>query len=130
MKTNNAMQEISPYWTGATWAFDDARVGLVAEPFVLGADQMITEVLLAKGADMNVVNRGFRLQFSANPFPETDITIRFDREEAGGAWYTVSSSPHQGLSPLIERRFKGWLCPAMYHYFASAPQNIHMRAVV
>lgn len=130
MKTTNAMQEIYPYWTGATWAFDDDRVGLVAEPFVLGADMMITEVLHAKGANMSQVNQGFRLQFSANPFPQTDITIRFDREDSGGAWYTVTDSPHQGLSHLIEAGFKGWLCPAMYHYFSSAPESIHMRAVV
>ena len=130
MKTNNAILELQPYWTGTTWAFDDHRVGLIEEPFVLGADQMITEVLKAKRANMDSVKQGFRMQFSSNRFPQSDITIQFVREEAGGAWYTVCDSTHESMQLLVDSKFQGWLCPAMYHYFASAPAHIYMRAEV
>lgn len=127
-RTNNAMLELQPYWTGATWAFDDARVGLVEEPFVLGADQMITAVLQAKNTNFDAVKDGFRMQFSATRFPQCDIVIRFEREESGGAWYSVSESPHPAMNPLVSRGFEGWLCPAMHHYFQSPPEHIYMRA--
>ena len=130
MKTNNAILELQPYWTGTTWAFDDQRVGLIEEPFVLGADHMITEVLQAKEADMDSVKKGFRMQFSSNRFPQSDIAIQFVREEAGGAWYSVCDSPHEAMQSLVDNQFQGWLCPAMYHYFASAPEHIYMRVEV
>ena len=91
---------------------------------------MITEVLQAKEADMDSVKKGFRMQFSSNRFPQSDIAIQFVREEAGGAWYSVCDSPHEAMQSLVDNQFQGWLCPAMYHYFASAPEHIYMRAEV
>ena len=41
----NAINVISPYKHHGMWVFDDARVGLVQEPFVSGADTWI-DVLL------------------------------------------------------------------------------------
>ena len=42
----NAIMVISPYWDNGTWVFDDDRAGLVREPFVSGAPEMI-DVLVA-----------------------------------------------------------------------------------
>ena len=62
----NAIMVISPYDYDGTWVFDDPRVGLVREPFVAGISEMM-DVLIA---DIPNAKDGFRLLFSANPFPD------------------------------------------------------------
>src|SRR5436190_6199618 len=64
----NAILTIAPYQHNGTWVFDDARFGLVREPFVAGVPKMI-DVLVA---DIPDAAKGFRLTFSAKPFPEFD----------------------------------------------------------
>ena len=61
----NAINLIVPYRYEGMWVFDDTRVGLDKEPFVSGADTMI-DVLVA---DIPNAQKGFRLLFSATPFP-------------------------------------------------------------
>src|SRR5271169_311198 len=61
----NAINVISPYKHHGMWVFDDARVGLVQEPFVAGADTMIDRVV----ADIPDTEHGFMLVFSTTPFP-------------------------------------------------------------
>ena len=41
----NAINAIWPYKHHGMWVFDDARVGLVQEPFVSGADTWIDRVV-------------------------------------------------------------------------------------
>ncbi len=83
---------IQPYWSGATWVFDDPQVGLRAEPFVAGVPGMI-----------------------AQPFPGHQAELEWVREEDGGNWYRS-----EGL--------EGWLCPALFKYFQSAPVRIYYGA--
>ena len=61
----NAINLIIPYRYEGMWVFDDARVGLDKEPFVSGADMML-DVLVN---DIPNAQKGFRLLFSATPFP-------------------------------------------------------------
>jgi hypothetical protein len=109
----NAINLIVPYRYEGMWVFDDARVGLDKEPFVSGADTMI-DVLVA-----NIPNaqKGFRLLFSASPFPGYTVKLEWAREEYGGNWY---SSP--------EFKMEGWLCPALFKYFDKAPKEIFVKA--
>jgi hypothetical protein len=104
----------------------EVRVGLVQEPFVLGADKMISLVVKARRQELPNAESGFRMLFSSNPIPGFDIEIKYSRDDSGGAWYEISSSPHK----LIENKIghPGWLCPAMFHYFTNPPQRIYMRA--
>jgi len=95
------------------WVFDDARVGLDKEPFVSGADDMI-DVLVA---DIPNADKGFRLLFSATPFPGHTVKLEWRREEYGGNWY---------FSPAFE--MEGWLCPALFKYFDKAPKEIFVKA--
>ena len=92
---------------------DDPRVGLRQEPFVSGADDII-DILTE---DIPDAATGFKLVFSPEPFP--GFTARFDwnRSEHGGNWYTWS-----------ERGIEGWLCPALFKYFATAPKAIYVQA--
>ena len=61
----NALMIIAPYKHAGTWVFDDDRMGLVREPFVAGVPEMI-DVLVK---DIPNATNGFRLLFSAQPFP-------------------------------------------------------------
>ena len=61
----NAINVISPYKHNGLWVFDDARVGLMQEPFVSGADTLIDRM----AADIADAASGFILIFASTPFP-------------------------------------------------------------
>ena len=93
--------------------FDDERVGLVQEPFVSGIPEMIDDVV----RQIPNADRGFRLLFSARPFPGHTIKLVWRRGEDGGNWYW--SERHQS---------EGWLCPALLKYFDQPPAEIYAKA--
>ena len=108
----NSLFVIVPYKYEGMWVFDDPQVGLVREPFIAGIDTMIDR-LVAKIPD---AERGFRAIFSAAPFPGHTERLDWRREESDGNWY-------------YNDRFKmeGWLCPALFKYFAVAPKTIYVQ---
>jgi hypothetical protein len=104
---------IAPYWYHGTWVFDDPSVGLDREPFVSGIPEMIDHIV----QDIPNARDGFRLTFSAEPFPGYDYELTHVREEYGGHWYALENP-----------RMEGWLCPAMFKYFDMAPKRIFVKA--
>ncbi len=108
----NAISVLFPYRYEGLWVFDDPDVGLRREPFVLGVDEMITR-LTAHIPDAAI---GFRLLFSAAPFPGYTVKIEWRREESGGNWYFC---PQLGI--------EGWLCPALFKYFDRAPAELYAK---
>ena len=108
----NAINIINPYKHHGMWVFDDPRVGLAQEPFVSGADTMIDRVV----AEIPRAAEGFIPIFSGTPFPGHQYRLDRRREEAGGNWYYSA-----------DLDIKGWLCPALLHYFAQAPQHLYVR---
>ena len=108
----NSLFAIAPYKFQGFWVFDDPAVGLKQEPFVSGADAII-DVLTA-----NIPNAesGFKLVFSPQPFPGYTARFEWKRSEMGGNWYGWT-----------ERNLEGWLCPALFKYFESAPKEIFVR---
>ena len=108
----NAINVIFPYKYENMWVFDDERVGLRQEPFVSGADTMIDQIT----AYLPHPEAGFRLTFAATPFPGFGAKLTWKREEYGGNWYDWEDT---GL--------EGWLCPALFKYFESAPREIYVK---
>ena len=109
----NAISVIFPYRHEGQWVFDDPDVGLNREPFVSGIDQMIDRVTAAiPGAE-----KGFKLLFSATPFPGYAVKLEWRREEYGGNWY---------FCPQLN--IEGWLCPALFKYFDSTPPELYAKA--
>jgi hypothetical protein len=106
----NTIIAIHPYKAGGLWVFDDDRVGLVQEPFVSGADDIIDRMT----ARLDRPERGFTLLFSASPFPGHNAVFEWRRAEMGGNWY---------YSAALDA--EGWLCPALFKYFETAPQTIY-----
>ena len=109
----NSISLIVPYQYEGMWVFDDPRVGLDKEPFVSGADSMIDLLV----AEIPGAEKGFRLLFSASPFPGYTSRLEWRREEYGGNWY---------FSP--DFKMEGWLCPALFKYFDKAPKEIYVKA--
>lgn len=110
---SNAIMVIFPYQHQKTWVFDDERVGLVQEPFVSGVPEII-DILVQ---DIPNINEGFKLLFSANPFPSYQAQLIWIKEEYGGNWYR-----------WYQKDMEGWLCPALFKYFSKAPKQIYCKA--
>jgi hypothetical protein len=108
----NTINIIHPYRHNGTWVFDDARHGLVREPFISGADVLIDRAV----TDIPNAAEGFNLIFSAGPFPDHQYRLERRRTEFDGNWYY-----------LADFDAEGWLCPALLHYFAEAPDEIFVK---
>lgn len=106
----NTLRVIHPYKHEGQWVFDDDAAGLVREPFVAGADTVIDRMV----ATIPEAERGFTLLFSDQPFPGHQAAFDWRREEYEGNWY---------YSPDLD--LEGWLCPALFKYFDTAPPRIY-----
>ncbi len=104
---------IMPYRYAGTWVFDDSGAGLVREPFVSGMPELIDGLV----AGIPGATNGFRLTFSARPFPGYQERLVWLRGDSVGNYYKLDGTDKQG-----------WLCPAMFHYFKTAPKDIYVKA--
>lgn len=109
----NQIYVISPYRQASTWVFDDPTVGLKAEPFVSGIPEMIDVMV----ESIPHAEQGFRLLFSAAPFPGYQVELELGRPEYGGVWYCWTAT-----------KMEGWLCPALFEYFSDPPAKLFARA--
>lgn len=109
----NALMVIAPYRHEGTWGFDDPSVGLVKEPFVAGVPEMI-DILVT---DIPDAEQGFRLLSGSSPFPGYQKKLTWLRGDMGGNYYSLDEPP-----------MEGWICPAMFKYYAKAPENLYVRA--
>ena len=109
----NALMVIAPYRHAGTWVFDDPSAGLKQEPFVAGVPEMI-DVLVR---DIPGATHGFRLLFSAQPFPGYQKKLTWLRGDMGGNYYRMEE-------PAME----GWICPAMFRYHKTAPKELYVKA--
>jgi hypothetical protein len=108
----NAVYSIRPYRWQNQWVFDDERVALVKEPFVMGIPEIIDRAV----AHLPNPQQGFTVLFNATGLPGADIILTKLEEDAGGNWYQCSRT---GM--------KGWLCPALYKYYATAPDTLYIK---
>ena len=109
----NAIMVIAPYRDQGSWVFDDASAGLVKEPFIAGVPEMI-DVLVR---DIPNADEGFRLLFSAKPFPDHQKVLTWSHGGPSGNYYTLDDPP-----------MEGWLCPALFKYYSTAPKNLYVKA--
>ena len=109
----NQINVIAPYWHAGTWVFDDPARDLDKEPFVEGIPQMIDDLV----QDIPDARAGFRLLFSTAPFPGFQKRIEWVREDMQGNWYRTDDPP-----------IEGWLCPALFKFFETPPQEIFVKA--
>jgi len=110
----NSLMVIFPYKVGGIWAFDDEATGLVREPFVDEVNSFIDKLT----AHIPGAAAGFRLIFSAKPFPGYALSFKRVKEEFEGNWYSCNELGDE----------QGWLCPALFKYFDGAPSNLFAKA--
>ena len=123
---NNSLFTIFPYLYMGTWVFDDASVGLVKEPFVAGADTLLS-MIAGEGVDKITV------VFSPSWFPDHQVVVDKmtdeDREK-----YGVANEHHLtnwGTYYLEKTRdHKLWLCPALNLYLPVSPDQIFFKVMV
>jgi len=109
----NSLNIIEPYRWYNTWMFDSQEHKLVKEPFLLSAGAMLD--ILTK--DIPNAHDGFKLWFSASPFPGYQRVLQWVETSMGGNWYQFEDTMETG-----------WLCPSLYHYFDEAPAKIYLMA--
>lgn len=110
---SNSIMVIAPYVDAGTWVFDDASAGLRKEPFVAGVPEMIDALVV----NIPDAQKGFRLLFSAQPFPGHQKVLSWTRSDGTGNYYQLSDPP-----------LEGWICPALFRYYAAPPRQIYVQA--
>ena len=79
---------------------------------------MIDTLIAAKGIPQAAT--GFSLCFSNLPFAGYDVELKWLRADpAEGNWYSAI---------VAGKYLEGWLCPALFLYFESAPLRIFVQA--
>ncbi len=110
----NSLRVIFPFKQGGIWMFDDEATSLVHEPFVGNVNRFI-DWLTREIADAEA---GFCLIFSVKPFPGYGMMLKHVKEEYEGNWYACNELEDE----------TGWLCPALYKYFPTAPATLFLKA--
>ncbi len=112
-RPSNSLMILMPYKYAGTWVFDDPAVGLKQEPFVAGIPEMMDEMV----KDIPNADKGFRLLFSAKPFPGYTHKLTWLRGDPAGNWY-------------YSEQFKkeGWLCPGLFKYYSEPPKELYVKA--
>lgn len=122
---------IRPYFINGQWVFDDDAAGLVQEPFVRGASEMITRLVESKP----VANPygGFEMRFSAMPFDGFDVRLRWMSPAHASAAlkvrHGIQEMPKDGnwyAANVAGQEMIAWLCPALFKYFDRAPKEIYV----
>jgi len=107
----NVMNALTLYRSGESWVYDDARFGRVAEPLILGASEILDQIIVF---DLGTHTRHpVSVIFSSRPFPRAHMG-KLMGEEMGGHWYSIEGH-------------EAWLCPALLDYFETAPPELYVR---
>ena len=113
---SNSIMVIAPYKYEGIWVFDDPTVGLVKEALVSGVPEILER--LCGEQEIHDPDNGFTITFAEIPFPGHHLKTTWLREgdEGFGNWYSA-----------YDGTLEGWLCPALFEYFDSAPENIYLQ---
>jgi hypothetical protein len=111
----NAIMIIHPYKHRGDWVFDDEATGLVKEPFVAGADDML-DLVTNNGKECT-------LTFAGTDFPHSQYTLHKIGPGVGNGTIYDFEGEVDGANKFINM----WLCPALFKYFDEAPNKIYFK---
>ena len=94
------------------WVYDDASFGVKAQPLVFGMDLILEKMV----EQVEVVADRLNLVFSSIPFPGSEFSLVFVREETEGFVYCWE-----------EKKLQGWLSPSFRNYFPEPPPKIYLQ---
>lgn len=108
-----------PYYLAprTCWVFDDPATNLKAEEFVLGISEMIDRIVAHKG--LPAARNGIAMTFSGSGLAGHDALLTLLHPPIpSGNWYG---------GEVAGEWMAGWLCPALFKYFDTAPARIFVR---
>lgn len=111
--SNNSLFVIHPYRKHGTWVFDAPERGLEQEPFVAGMPEIIDFAL--GGSE----TKEFTMILSDNQFPGYMQKLVKLEADMGGTWYKLDGTT-----------LEGWLCPALFKYYAVAPEALYLQVKI
>ena len=117
--SRNALFTLTFYRHQGQWVFDDERRDIYVEPLVCGADDVF-DVLSGRHLDPSI-NR-CTVNFSSTPIPGHEVHATYLGPEFDGSRY--STTDLTSAEP-----FEFWLCPALFAYYAEAPQDLYVQKV-
>lgn len=135
----NSINVIKPYLWEGIWVFDDPARDLHKEALVSGMPEIIKALCQINNISDESASKGFRLIFSATPFPGAQLHAKhveqgtgdgeLGSDEVTGNWYEVDSLKTQtGEIVPADKGMKGWLCPALFKYFDHTPKALYAKA--
>ncbi len=108
------------------WVFDDPQTHLKEEAFVMGMSEMITAMVEEKG--IPDAGKGFSLTYSTVPFDhDSDLTWQATADGSPRDSESARSAGNWYAGEVAGEEMKGWLCPALFHYFETTPLKIYVR---
>lgn len=141
--------EITLYRHGSTWLFDDDTRGIKAEPFVMGASEVIQKYLDRKGLGKR--KKGVIVEFSTELIDNADLVLTCIKKHRpmklsetqrrfGNATHVHLSNVSSLFNFEIDENAEPtsadyidqegqqcWLCPAQLKFFGSVADVIYAR---
>lgn len=114
---NQSIMLIKAKRLGDCWFFDDSALGILDEPFVPDASQMIDRAYADAFGEMPGEFIG--IMFSPYEFPGHTAKFILKANEGSGFRYSYTIS---GKVPIT-----GWLCPTLLKYMTPAPTIIYSK---
>ena len=111
-RNSNSLIVILPYQDGGAWVFDDPATGLKCELFIAGLPAVINHLV----RDIPGATNGFRMLFSAQPFPGYQKKLTWLRPQGGGNIYRMEDPP-----------MEGWWGPELFRYYREAPKELYVK---
>ena len=110
--TGNSIYRVVVRVVDGLWVYDDAKFGVREQPLVFGMDLILERMV----EQVEGVGDRLNLVFSSIPFPGSEFSLGFVREETEGFVYRWE-----------EKKLQGWLSPSLRNYFPEPPLEIYLQ---
>lgn len=111
--TKNAVKFIQLYKKGSTWGFDEPALGLIFEPFILGASELLEYMI--QNLETLENKETPQIVFAEN-LPDYDYKVYIKEDLGTSAWYTYTNKEGEVMD--------FYLCPCLTLYFSIPPSTI------
>ena len=112
MPSGNSIYRVLVRAVDGLWVYDDAKFGVREQPLVFGMDLILERMV----EQVEGVEDRLNLVFSSIPFPGSEFSLVFVREETEGFVYCWE-----------EKKLQGWLSPSLRNYFSEPPPKIYLQ---
>ena len=112
MPSGNSIYRVLVRVVDGLWVYDDSKFGVREQPFVFGMDLILERMV----EQVEKVEDRLNLVFSSIPFPGSEFSLGFVREETEGFVYCWE-----------EKKLQGWLSPSLRNYFPEPPPKIYLQ---